>query len=153
MFENDLATKIYTISVKDSWRNVWLFARQVAADEFGPHGQAIGLIPSALSSEGGEFVQELTSEIRDKILEAVRKLYPIDVVALEAGVSKTTLNEWRELGMKENSGKYRDLVLAMEKADKVGIKNNLDIIITAANSGDKGAQNWLKEHENERLVP
>ena len=98
-------------------------------------------------------MQELTSEIRDKILEAVRKLYPIDVVALEAGVSKTTLNEWRELGMKENSGKYRDLVLAMEKADKEGIKSNLDIIITAANSGDKGAQNWLKEHENERLVP
>jgi len=40
-------------------------------------------------------VQELTSEIRDKILEAVRKLYPIEVVATEAGVSKTTLNEWR----------------------------------------------------------
>ena len=95
---------------------------------------------------GGEFVQELTSEIRDKILEAVRKLYPIEVVALEAGVSKTTLNEWRELGMKENSGKYRDLVLAMEKADKEGIESHLDGIRTAANSGDKGAQNWLKEH-------
>ena len=48
--------------------------------------------------------------------------------------------------MKENSGKYRDLVLAMEKADKEGMKSNLDGIRTAANSGDKGAQNWLKEH-------
>ena len=90
-------------------------------------------------------MQELTPEIRDKILEAVRKLHRIEVVAVEAGVSKATIAAWQERGQKETSGKYRDFILAMEEADKDGIESHLGIIRKAASEGDKWSQNWLKE--------
>jgi hypothetical protein len=92
-------------------------------------------------------VQELTPEIRDKILEAVRKLHRIEVVAVEAGVSKATIAAWQEQGQKETSGIYKDFVLAMGEAEMEGVERYRGIIRKAASEGDKWSQNWLKEND------
>ena len=57
----------------------------------------------------------------EMITEIVR-LYKLRVawidIAASIGINRRTLQNWRRLGEKANSGIYRDLVIAIEKADK-----------------------------------
>ena len=60
----------------------------------------------------------LTSEMITEIVRLYKLRLRWKNIAASIGVSRWTLQNWRRIGEKTNSGIYRDLVVAIEKADE-----------------------------------
>ena len=60
----------------------------------------------------------LTSEMIIEIVRLYKLSFSWKDIAASIGISRRTLQNWRNFGEKTNSGIYRDLVVAIEKADQ-----------------------------------
>ena len=59
----------------------------------------------------------LTSEMITEIVRLYKLRFRWIDIAAFLGINRRTLHNWRRLGEKAETGIYRDLVLAIEKAD------------------------------------
>ena len=79
-----------------------------------------------------------TSKVTRAILRGIAAGLPFKHAAGAAGVTGGTLAEWRR--------KFPDFDAAVEAALAKAIRHHLNIITTAANTGDWKAASWLLEH-------
>ncbi len=89
--------------------------------------------------------RELTPDLAAKIVAGVRGGCFPETAAAAEGVWEDVFAEWVARGQREQSGPYRELVQAIEDAERELIERALTVIRDAANSGDRKAARWLRE--------
>ena len=87
---------------------------------------------------------KLTPEVISKILTLVRGCVPISTAARSAGVSYSTLKEWRRRGEEEPGSIYAEFAAALEEAVAEAEIVMVSAVHRAAGSDPKAAQ-WMLE--------
>lgn len=93
---------------------------------------------------------KLTDEIQKKITQAIQVGSFIETAAQYAGISKVTLYSWLDKGNKQERGKYRDFLNAVEQAFAMATVADLAKISEAA-SHDWRAAAWRLEKREKKL--
>ena len=79
---------------------------------------------------------KLTPEVTEKICEAARLGLKWASCARYAGVSPSTLEHWRRLGLEQKSGQYLRFLRTIEAARAEGEMHHAKVILSAAAKGD-----------------
>ncbi len=90
---------------------------------------------------------KLTTEIQQKICDAIRAGNFLVTAAVYAGVGKTALHEWLKRGANEDKGIYRDFVAGVEKANADAETRAVLLVIKSASAGSLQASTWFLERK------
>jgi hypothetical protein len=88
---------------------------------------------------------KLTATVQATIVKEIALGVTLDDAAMAAGVSYTTLQNWRNRGAAAKSGQYFEFLAAVSLAEAEAAANFTKTLTSAAQKGDwKAALEWLK---------
>lgn len=88
---------------------------------------------------------KLTSDVQQKLCDAIRAGNYLATAAAFAGVSESTLHNWLKRGANEAKGRHHDLAAAVEKAMADAEARDVALISKAAADGTWQAAAWRLE--------
>ena len=90
---------------------------------------------------------KLTSEVQQKICDAIKRGNYYDVACEFAGIGRSTFFRWKNAGEKAKSGKYKDFWDAIKKAESEAEVMYVERIREAAEDGQWTAAAWYLERK------
>lgn len=93
---------------------------------------------------------KLTQEVSDRLVRLIRAGNFATVASAACGICRDTFQRWLRRGAKEESGIYRDLVIALDEASAIAEARNVAIIMKAAESQWQAAAWYLERRAPDR---
>lgn len=87
---------------------------------------------------------KLTEELQQKLCRLVSAGNHINDACVIAGISKRTFENWTDRGRRAHTGKYRDFVEAIERAEAQAKARNVALIQKAAQEDWRAALEYLE---------
>ncbi len=89
---------------------------------------------------------KLTQEVQDTLCEALEKGHSIAAACGYADITEQTYYNWYKRGMKAQTGKYPNFVIAVEKAKSKALQSVEKVIINSIPHDTGDAKWWLTKH-------
>lgn len=93
---------------------------------------------------------KLTPEVSERLVRLIRAGNFATVASAACGICRDTFQRWLRRGAKEESGIYRDLVIALDEASAIAEARNVAIIMKAAEHQWQAAAWYLERRAPDR---
>lgn len=91
---------------------------------------------------------KLTTDIQNKLVQAIQSGATYELSAQYAGIAVSTLYLWMKQGREKEHKKKIELLEAIKRAESMGAIANLGLIQKAAKDGDWKASAWILERRH-----